>query len=180
MHSKDETYLYELMIASQKGDASQYHKFLERVSILLTPFIQKKVTHSEFVDDILQDTLVAIHNSRHTFIPGRSIAAWTYVICEHRIIDFYRKYRRVEKAEIISDTGFSDFETPEKDTALETLEFVMEGLPEKQKTVIEMMKLEGLSIKEVAVKTGMSESAIKVNAFRGYQAMKRILGVLRE
>ena len=50
-------------------------------------------------------------------------------------------------------------------------------LPEKQRKVIELLKVQGLSVKEVSAHTGMSESAVKVTAFRGYETIRRIFGV---
>ncbi|MBA2405996.1 MAG: sigma-70 family RNA polymerase sigma factor [Bdellovibrionales bacterium] len=180
MLANDETELIKLLIASQAGDNNAYNQFLSRVSVVLVPYVQKKISHSEFLDDIIQDTLIAIHKSRHTYLPGRSLAAWIYVICEHRIIDFYRKYRRVEKSELYLPEEMEKVQISAEDTRSVELYRELEALPEKQRAVIEMMKLEGMRITEIAQKTGMSESAIKVNAFRGYQTLKRILGVKQD
>jgi RNA polymerase sigma-70 factor (ECF subfamily) len=50
-------------------------------------------------------------------------------------------------------------------------------LPERQRRIIELLKIQELSVREVAAQTGMSESAVKVAAFRGYEAIRKIFGV---
>ena len=50
------------------------------------------------------------------------------------------------------------------------------SLPEKQRQVIKLLKVQGMSVKEVSVATGMSESSVKVTAFRGYEAIREIFG----
>lgn len=159
------------MLASQKGYDRAYGTFLSKTSELLIPFIRKRVDREEFIDDILQDTLISIHRSKHTYLPDRPLEAWIYVICNHRIIDFYRKFRKVEKAEItLSDE-------PESKESSANLSELLINLSDNQKKVITYMKVDGLSIKEVAQKMSMSTSAVKVTAFRGYEALRRLKGI---
>jgi RNA polymerase sigma factor (sigma-70 family) len=53
----------------------------------------------------------------------------------------------------------------------------LQRLPQKQRRVIELLKLQDLSVKEVAIEVGLSEGAVKVTAFRGYEAMRKLFGV---
>lgn len=175
-NTQNEQFLSSLLVASQGGDSQSYHQFLVEASELLKPFIRRKVKSVEIIDDVLQDTLLAIHKSRHSYLPERSVLAWMFVICEHRIIDFYRQFRRLEKREIQT---FADIEVEQIEHPHSILlEELLQRLPLKQREVIELLKFQGLSIKEVSAKTGLSESAVKVTTFRGYEAMKRLKGVL--
>ena len=54
---------------------------------------------------------------------------------------------------------------------------LLDQLPAKQRQVIELLKIGDLSVKEVSAQIGMSASAVKVTAFRGYEAIRRFLGV---
>jgi RNA polymerase sigma-70 factor (ECF subfamily) len=47
------------------------------------------------------------------------------------------------------------------------------ALPDKQRRVIELLKFEELSVREVASRLGMSEANVKVTAHRGYRALRR-------
>lgn len=98
-------------------------------------------------------------------------------------MDFYRKFRRLEKREVampdhLSQTlpateSYSNHELGEK------IRTALSDLPEKQRHVIDLLKIKDLSVKEVACRTGMTESAVKVTAFRGYEKIRRILGAKR-
>lgn len=133
------------------------------------------------VEDVLQDTLLSVHRARHSHIPGRPVGPWLYAICEHRMTDFYRRYRRVERVEVPAPDGFDGLDVAqEADGESERGYLVREALgqlPEKQRQVIELLKIQDLSVREVAAQTGMSESAVKVTAFRGYETIRRIFGV---
>jgi RNA polymerase sigma-70 factor (ECF subfamily) len=134
---------------------------------------------AELAEDVLQDTLLAIHRARHTHIPGRPVGPWLYAICEHRLVDLRRRHRRIARVEV------SGTETPQSAgdqppiQPLAVLE-VLGRLPGKQRRVIELLKLRDLTVREVAGQIGMSESAVKVTAFRGYQAMRKMMGVVRK
>jgi RNA polymerase sigma-70 factor (ECF subfamily) len=52
---------------------------------------------------------------------------------------------------------------------------LLERLPERQRLPIIHMKLEGLSVTEVARITGMSESAVKVGVHRGLKALATMM-----
>ncbi len=60
---------------------------------------------------------------------------------------------------------------------MELVHAALKALPSRQRDVVEGMKLRDESVRDVAERLGMSESAVKVTAHRGYQALKKILGV---
>jgi RNA polymerase sigma-70 factor (ECF subfamily) len=138
---------------------------------------------SDRVEDVLQETLLTLHRARHSFLPGRPIGPWLYAIGEHRMVEFYRRHRRIEAVEMSTDL--------QEIAATDGSELEAEGLgalvweallklPRKQRTIIECLKLQDLSVKEVAVQAGMSESAVKITAFRGYEGIRKMLGVKRK
>ena len=57
----------------------------------------------------------------------------------------------------------------------EKLDRALEKLPIKQRNIIQLLKLEGFTVKEIAKKTGMSESSIKVSAHRGYKNLRKYI-----
>jgi RNA polymerase sigma-70 factor, ECF subfamily len=184
MNAEVESELGELMVAAQRGDGAAYASFLKKATSPLRSFLERKMKSSEHVDDVLQDTLIAIHKARHTYLPERSIGAWMFTICEHRMLDFYRRFRRIERAEVdvpaqLDQVLFRASEEASNDQRsrdIGDLEELFKFLSSKQRLVIELLKLEGLSVKEVASKTGMSESSVKVTAFRGYEALRKKWG----
>lgn len=176
--------LAALLLRAQGGDQAAYEAFLREASDLLRPFLAKRMlSASDRVEDVLQETLLTLHRARHSFLPGRKMGPWLYAICQHRMTEFYRRHRRIEAVEILADVHESDV-TDESQAEAEgptaLVEEALMKLPRRQRMIIESLKLRELSVKEVAVEAGMSESAVKVTAFRGYQSIRKMLDVKRK
>ena len=75
------------MAAAQAGDRSAYEALLRAC----TPFIKRVARHQgvhpDWIDDVVQETLLAIHGARRTYDPGRSFTAWLRTIAQRRAID---------------------------------------------------------------------------------------------
>ena len=99
------------------------------------------------------------------------------------LIDVIRRERRVIAHEIAGDTlpePIGEEETGHDDIDVEAIHAAVASLPERQREVIEALKFQDQSVREVAGRLSMSESAVKVTAHRGYQALKRLLRGRRE
>ncbi len=183
MDQEQDHRLADLLRCAQKGEQDAYGRFLAEAARLLRAFLFKRMGGSDMVEDVLQDTLFAVHRARNTFLPGKPIGPWLYTICEHRMMDFYRKFRRLEKREttltddLIRTTHASE-DRCDNDQARQ-VHAALAKLPKKQRQVISLIKLEDVSVNEAAHRTGMTESAVKVTAFRGYEKIRRLLGVKR-
>lgn len=176
MNRDQDKVLAKMLVRAQSGDQDEYKKFLREVSSILKNFLAKKLKSSDVVDDILQETLLAIHRGRHSYIPGRPLTPWIYAICDYRIADYFRKTQR--RNQLLDALKKESSKSTTSENLMTSLMFeTLEKLPKKQRLVIEKLKLHDLSIKEIASETGMSESAVKVTASRGYETMRRILGV---
>jgi RNA polymerase sigma-70 factor (ECF subfamily) len=171
--------LAALLADGQKGDHAAYERFLTEASVVLRRFLIRRMKNPEIAEDVLQDALLAIHKARHTYLPGRPVGPWMYAITNHRMMDFYRWHRKVEAVEVMLAEDVHD-RSDEENTRGRSIREALRGLPEKQRQVIKMLKVQGLSVKEVAVLTGMSESSVKVTAFRGYEAVRKIFGVTKK
>ena len=169
--------LAALLCKAQQGDQKAYEEFLNEAAMILRRFLTKRMD-LEMVEDVLQDTLLSVHRFLHTYLPDRPVGPWLYAICSNRLVDFYRRKSRIERiesaTEIIPDMMIDTRHragVPEGG-AIDALR----KLPERQRRIIQMLKIYGLSVKEIAMQTGMSESSVKVTAFRGYQAIRKLMG----
>lgn len=178
LDSERDKRLAGLLMKAQQGDQIAYEEFLIETASILRSFISKRM-EIDVVEDVLQDTLLSVHRFLHTYLPGKPVGPWVYAICSNRIFDFYRRKRRVQRVESdvdIDDQTVLQLEQSNKSfsgTALDALR----RLPDRQRHVIELLKIYGLSVKEVAVHTGMSESSVKTTAFRGYETIRRLFGI---
>lgn len=173
--------LAELLVLGQQGDKNAYERFLLEAAHLLRTYLSKRMGGTEVVEDVLQDTLLSVHRARQTYISEKPVGPWLYAICEHRMTDFFRKYRRIEQVEVSSPESLETFagviqSEQSSDRGDQVLE-ALRKLPERQRQVIELLKIYDLSVKEVAIRTGLTESAVKVTAFRGYETIRRFFGV---
>jgi RNA polymerase sigma-70 factor (ECF subfamily) len=180
LDSERDTKLAGLLILAQGGDQIAYEEFLIETAEILRRFLSKRMDF-DMVEDVLQDTLLSVHRFRHTYLPGRPVGPWLYAICNNRMVDFYRRKRRIQRVESgldVTDQTVVEMRQHDRSTNGNALD-ALNKLPERQRRIIGMLKICGFSVKEVATHTGMSESSVKITAFRGYEAIRKLLGIKR-
>jgi RNA polymerase sigma-70 factor, ECF subfamily len=171
--------LQQLMIKTQAGDRHAYDELLRNCLRLVKSVYRQKMFSQEAVDDLAQETLIALHKSRHTYQPGRPFLPWLMAIAKYKYIDYLRKWNRRERlnVEVPDDLTQPATETGSqtKPSIGEAWEKAIASLPEKQRCAVTLLKVEGLSVREAALKLGIKDSALKVNAHRGYKRLRAIL-----
>jgi RNA polymerase sigma-70 factor (ECF subfamily) len=176
MTAEQEQELGKLMRSAQDGDRQAYEELLTRVASLVRRFVRRRVGDIAWVDDVVQECLVALHRARHTYDARRPFAPWLYAIAQNRLVDALRAQRRLLLREVHPTKEWpSCGRRPEQERyALSyDLRRAVAALPDNQRRVIELLKFDELSVREVAAKLGMSESNVKVTAHRGYRALRR-------
>lgn len=180
MIPETEARLSDLMKAAQEGDRQAYETLLTEVAILVRGFARKRLPQWESVEDVVQETLLSVHQHRHTYDPRRSFSGWIYAIAYHRLIDFVRKQKRKNEREVSELKDFEEVidQTTHHDTGglFHLLHQALSKLSSRQQTIVRMLKFDELSVKEIATKTGMSESLVKVTAHRSYKNLRKLLG----
>lgn len=182
MDSKDDKLLAELLIAARNGDDAAYRRFLKATADVLRRYLRTRVKSDSVIEDILQDTLISVHSARHTYVTGRLVGPWLFAICRHRMVDYFRKLRRIERYETACDDVAIDSHATEPtfahdDPRIALAERAIARLPAAQRKIVELINVRDLSVKEVAELTGMSESAVKVSAHRAYAKIRKWSGV---
>lgn len=171
--------LKQLLLRGLAGDGADYQAFLAALSGHLRAFFRKRLARlPDDVEDLVQETLLAVHNQRHTYDPGEPLTAWVHAIAKYKMIDMLRRSGRRglvtdsidDVDEIVAD---SDVEARE---ARRDLGRLLERLPDRHRLPIVHVRIEGLSVAETARLTGMSESAVKIGVHRGLKALAAIIG----
>lgn len=161
------------------GDAAAYHRFLDELAGHLRAFLRKRIAQApDEVEDVLQDTLLAIHNGRHTYRRGQPLTAWVYAIARYKAMDRYRGQARRPEVQMPLDDAAADLLASVDDEAAHAQRDVLrllDTLPDRHRLPIQYVKLEGLSVAEAAQRTGMSEPAVKVGIHRGLKALAKRL-----
>ena len=181
--SASEGRLKGLLLRALAGDAAAYHAFLKDLSAHLRAYLRKRLVRlPDEVEDLLQESLLAVHNQRHTYDAGQPLTAWVYAIARYKLVDLLRRRASHELLTDPLDDAAELFSSADAEAAQarRDLAQLLERLPERQRLPIMHMKLEGLSVTETARATGMSESAVKVGVHRGLKALAAMIGGGRE
>jgi RNA polymerase sigma-70 factor (ECF subfamily) len=163
-----------LFMAALAGDEAQYKKFLHTMSGYLRAYFQRRLFHiSDEAEDLVQETLIAVHTQRHTFDSSLTVTAWVYAIARYKMIDRLRRYKRVDAQfdELDEDSEAFAMSTDQAGDAQQDVTVLLGQLPDKQRQAIEWVKLQGLSIQEAALKMNVSVSDVKVSIHRGIKTL---------
>jgi len=174
-----EQHLRELLLNGLNGDALAYHTFLKELSTYLRAFLRRRLSGlPEEVEDLLQESLLALHNQRHTYDANQPLTAWVHAIAKYKLVDMLRRRALREQLHEPLHDDLAIFSASEIDAAdaRRDLSVLLEQLPSQQRLPIIHMKLQGLSVTEAASQSGMTESAIKVGVHRGLKALAKLLG----
>lgn len=171
-HSDLET----LMARYQNGDFAAVSVLVDRIGPQLHRFFVAQSVSRVDADDLLQETWLRIHKVRHTYRLGEPVLPWFYAIARHVRVDHYRKAIRTaareRQIEEISAVAATDPVVSRSETELETL---LAPLPESQREVIEMLKVAGMSLEEVARATSSSVGSVKQKVHRAYKKLREAM-----
>lgn len=170
------------MISAQNGDEIRYRQLLDELSEVIHRYLISRFGYHDFLEDCVQDTLLAIHNARHTYDGNRLFRPWFFAIVRHKSIDALRK-RRAEQAKItqqgLEDLATNDYavqacSSHEWDTSI-TQGRLINALAPPFRQAIVLTKLVGFSNAEAAQQLSISETALKVRVHRGIAKLKRLV-----
>jgi RNA polymerase sigma-70 factor, ECF subfamily len=174
----------DLMTRAQDGDRNAYRALLEDVVPYLRVLAARRFKDASTIDDSVQDILLTIHAMRHTYDPKRPFGPWLVTIASRRIIDRLRRQMRTLSRETEFTTEHETFsadgtnlpwsgdDASADDAALHA---AIERLPPDQREAIRLLKLREMSLKEAALASGRSISALKVATHRAIKSLRKIL-----
>jgi RNA polymerase sigma-70 factor (ECF subfamily) len=165
----------DLMRLAIAGDEAAYQRLLLALAPWLRAIARRGLARWGDADaeDVVQETLLAIHLKRHTWDADRPIGPWLRAITRNKLIDNLR--RRGGRIDVSID-GMEDFLTAADETPpVETrdVEPYVNELPERQRDVVQCILTEEISIRETAVRLKISEGAVRVALHRGLATVAR-------
>ena len=167
--------LESLFARYQEADAQATAELIRRLSPdLLRFFLAQEKTRAE-AEDLLQNSWLRIHKARHTYRIGAPVLPWVFAIAKHVRVDAYRKRHRIRQFEIATDSFPEDSSTPPPaQSEVPTFEVLIADLPDSQREVLTMLKVNGLSLEEIARATSSSVGAVKMKASRAYAKLRTL------
>lgn len=162
------------MIRGLAGDSAAHGELLSILSRYLRGYFSRRLgPGAADLEDLVQDTLLAIHLKRESYDAGQPFTPWAYAVARYKLIDHFRRCG-VRKAVPIEDAGdLFAAETADEGVARRDLDRLLDSLPARQRQVMVDVKLTGHSVEEAAQRSGMSISAVKVSIHRGLKALAK-------
>jgi RNA polymerase sigma-70 factor, ECF subfamily len=175
-HSKSASpVLEELMVRYQQADEGATRQLIEQLSPQLYRFFAAQLGNTDYANDMLQDAWLRIHRVRHTYRPGEPLLPWIYAIARCVRVDSYRKRRRIAVREIVPEVLPEPAPVREEPSDLPPFDQMIAGLPSSQREVLTMLKVNGLSLEEVARATSCSVGSVKQKVHRAYERLRGLL-----
>lgn len=170
-----EAELHALMVASLAGNANAHRVLLNQLALRLRTFYARRLGRaSADAEDLVQETLLAVHTRRATYDQTSPVTGWVYAIARYKWVDYLRR-NKVRDAIALDDCEemFVD-DGSEQVAASHDVTQLLASLSERQREAIQLTRIEGLSTEEAAQRSGQSESLIKVSVHRG---LKRLMAL---
>jgi RNA polymerase sigma factor (sigma-70 family) len=170
-----------LMRAAIQGDDAAYRNLLAMLAVALRAMARRGCERAKLakddVEDIVQESRLAIHLKRHTWRPEDPIGPWIAAIARNKLVDALR--RRGRRLEIAIDDVAAIVPTKEAPTSLASrdIERMLSHLSARQGEIVRCVSIEGHSARETAKLLNMSEGAVRVSLHR---ALKALAAIYRE
>jgi RNA polymerase sigma-70 factor, ECF subfamily len=169
------TAIEQLMAGYQQADAAATSALIEQLSPQLYRFFAAQQGNRDDASDMLQDAWLRIHRARHTYRPGEPLLPWVYAIARCVRVDSYRKRRRIAIRELVVETLPEPAVASGDSGDLPHFEQLVADLPASQREVLTMLKVNGLSLEEVARATSSSVGSVKQKVHRAYERLRSLL-----
>lgn len=165
-----------MLNAALAGDEQAYAEFLRRAAGLVRRFAQRRMTHGGLdPEDVVQETLLAIHLKRHTWRSDAPVGPWLYAIARFKMIDAFRRANR--RLEVPAGDDFDAAAPEPEETASEReIDRALGCLPPREQAVVSAISVDGRSIAETARSLDMTEGAVRVALHRGLARIARTFG----
>lgn len=177
MDGKEEAELARMFRAALAGDEKAYGDFLSRAAALVRAFARRRVGQSGIdPEDVVQETLIALHLKRHTWRTDAAVTPWLYAIARFKLIDAFRRAGRRPTIDVEEVAETVPAPESEPSASARDVERALAGLAPGQRAVVSSISVEGNSIGETAQKLGMNETAVRVALHRGLAAIAKRFG----
>ena len=173
-----ETQLRPIFLAALAGDAAAYRLFLDTITVRLRGYLRQMLARAgrsepSEAEDVLQETLLALHLARHTYDAASPVTAWAHAIARYKLADAFRRRRTAIHLPI--EDWQDQLAAPEADPGAARDSAALIGrLDARSAAIVRAVSLDGESAAEVGQRLEMSEGAVRVTLHRAMRRMMRI------
>jgi len=170
---EDEARWAEWMGRALEGDREAYARLMQELGAAIERFLCARFGFrrgSDWLEDCVQESLLAIHQVRHTYDPRRPFRPWLFTIVRHKTIDLLRR-QRVRSAVVPGDVAGASVSAASVSAPYESATLLALLAPEYREALV-LTKFEGLSIREAAARAGTTQAAMKTRVHRAIRAIQ--------
>ncbi len=172
------------MEAYVAGDAGAFERLFRSLAPPLRAFLARSVNDRAIVEDLVQATFLKLHAARRSWRRGERLRPWAFTIAARVRADWFRSQGRpeleIDEAEGVaaSDPAGDASEAVVAEERAERVRAALDRLPQPQRVVVHLHRIEELTFAEIGRVLGISEGAAKLRAFRAYAQLRSLLADL--
>jgi RNA polymerase sigma factor (sigma-70 family) len=164
-----------LMRAAVNGDAGAYRQLLASLVPVLRATARRHCARvgldSGEAEDVVQETLLAIHLKRHTWDLDRPIGPWIMTIARYKLIDRLRHRGRWKELPIDDMDNIVAAEGTDNTPERLDVDRMLDKLGGRQRDLVRSVSIEGRSVEETAKRLNMSQGAVRVALHRAIKGL---------
>jgi RNA polymerase sigma-70 factor (ECF subfamily) len=165
----------EWMRLGLAGNAAAYQRLLSALAPVLRATVRNGFARYGSgladVEDVVQETLLAIHLKRQTWNPAEPLGPWVRAIARNKLIDSLRRRGRRINVPIEDFLEILPAPEPEQTLSADETERLFSVLSERQREVVQSISVKGESTRDTASRLGISEGAVRIALHRGLAAL---------
>lgn len=174
----------------KKGNESAFSELLDEFQQKVFHTCLSFVPNKEDAEDIAQEVFLEVYRSINKFKGNSKLSTWIYKISTNKCLEFIRKKNTKKRFAFLQSISgnevpmdktnfFTEFNHPgillENKERTETIYLAINSLPESQRVVFTLAKLDGKSYQEIAEITGKSISSVESIMFRAKKNLQKKL-----
>jgi RNA polymerase sigma-70 factor (ECF subfamily) len=173
---EDEAQWSQWMASAQQGDQIQYQALLQSLGKAIELYLRAHFGNIDFLEDCVQECLLAVHLGRHTYNSERPFRPWLFAVVRNKAVDLLRK-RRPDQTHGEEGGEWNHPASESRAEAFVQREDLFKHLSPPYREAIILTKVLGLTAKEAARHCNVTLPAMKVRVFRAIASLRQQLQI---
>jgi RNA polymerase sigma-70 factor (ECF subfamily) len=163
-----------LMLRGLDGERAAHAELLSSMTGYLRGYFARRLgAGAADLEDLVQETLLAIHLKRATFDRSQPFTPWAYAMARYKLLTHFRRTGARRMVPLEDAGALFATENAEEGAVRHDLSRLLARLPGRQRALVADVKLEGLTIEEAAARGGLTPGAAKVSLHRSLKRLAR-------
>lgn len=165
----------DLMVLYQNGDSAAFECLYQRHSGRVFEYIKKKVASSA-AQELVQETFMKVHRSRHQYSEQYPFLPWLFTISRSVLLDHFKAAEtRVSERSVNGDRLMGQLHVAEANSSSHDLQAVLGSLPAQQRRAIELRYLSEWTFEKIASEMKTSPENSRQLISRGLKKLRSLL-----